>query len=40
MESLGVDKLILNCSEENVGFYEKCGYERAGVQMRVEKGKK
>lgn len=39
MESLGVDKLILNCSEENVGFYEKCGYERAGVQMRVEKKK-
>ncbi|THW08170.1 acetyltransferase [Aureobasidium pullulans] len=39
MESLGVDKLILNCSEDNVGFYEKCGYERAGVQMRVERKK-
>mgnify|MGYP000388492422 CR=1 FL=1 len=26
-------KVILDCSEHNVGFYEKCGYSRKSVQM-------
>ncbi|EER34575.1 glucosamine 6-phosphate N-acetyltransferase [Candida tropicalis MYA-3404] len=26
-------KVILDCSPENVGFYEKCGYKDAGVEM-------
>ncbi len=26
-------KIILDCDESNVGFYERCGYERKGVQM-------
>lgn len=29
----GCYKVILDCAERNVGFYEKCGYTRAGVQM-------
>jgi len=28
-------KLILDCSEHNVPFYEKCGLHRDGVCMRV-----
>tara|TARA_B110000305_G_C19027481_1_gene442192 strand:+ start:186 stop:578 length:393 start_codon:yes stop_codon:yes gene_type:complete len=26
-------KVILDCSDKNVGFYEKCGYKRKEVQM-------
>ena len=26
-------KIILDCSEKNVKFYEKCEFERVGVQM-------
>ncbi|KAL6452582.1 GNA1 Glucosamine 6-phosphate N-acetyltransferase [Candida maltosa Xu316] len=26
-------KVILDCSPENVGFYEKCGYKNGGVEM-------
>lgn len=26
-------KVILDCDEKNVGFYEKCAYKRAGVEM-------
>ena len=26
-------KVILDCSPENVGFYEKCGYKDGGVEM-------
>jgi glucosamine-phosphate N-acetyltransferase len=26
-------KVILDCNEHNVGFYEKCGYSRKSVQM-------
>jgi glucosamine-phosphate N-acetyltransferase len=26
-------KIILDCSEENVGFYEKCGFLKKGVEM-------
>lgn len=29
----GCYKAILDCSEENVGFYEKCGFYRKEVQM-------
>jgi len=31
----GCYKTILDCSDENVGFYEKCGYERKGAQMSL-----
>ena len=29
----GCYKVILDCDEKNVGFYEKCGYKKAGVEM-------
>lgn len=29
-------KVILNCSEDNVGFYKKCGFEQKEVQMRFD----
>ncbi|CEP63509.1 glucosamine 6-phosphate N-acetyltransferase LALA0_S08e04126g [Lachancea lanzarotensis] len=29
----GCYKVILDCDEKNVGFYEKCGYRRCGVEM-------
>lgn len=29
----GCYKVILDCGEHNVGFYEKCGYKQAGVEM-------
>jgi len=29
----GCYKVILDCIESNVGFYEKCGLQRKGVQM-------
>ncbi|GBL49265.1 Glucosamine-phosphate N-acetyltransferase-like protein [Candidozyma auris] len=29
----GCYKVILDCSPENVGFYEKCGYQGAGIEM-------
>lgn len=32
-EKVGCYKAILDCSEKNEGFYVKCGYTRAGVQM-------
>jgi len=31
----GCYKCILDCSDENVRFYEKCGYERKGAQMSL-----
>lgn len=31
----GCYKVILDCDESNVGFYEKCGYSRAGVEMSI-----
>lgn len=34
--SQGAYKVILDCSEHNVPFYEKCGYARAGVQMSLK----
>lgn len=27
-------KIILNCLDKNIGFYEKCNFNIAGVQMR------
>ncbi|CAD0087409.1 unnamed protein product [Aureobasidium mustum] len=35
-KDLGVGKLILNCSDKNVKFYEKCGYSTAGQQMELK----
>ncbi|KAF9919361.1 Glucosamine-phosphate N-acetyltransferase-like protein [Lobosporangium transversale] len=32
-ERVGCYKVILDCSEKNVPFYEKCGFERRGVEM-------
>lgn len=29
----GCYKVILDCSPENVGFYEKCGYLPVGIEM-------
>ncbi|KAN0032058.1 hypothetical protein ACTFIV_005931 [Dictyostelium citrinum] len=31
----GCYKIILDCSEANVKFYEKCKFERKGVQMSI-----
>lgn len=27
-------KILLNCHDENIGFYEKCGFDIAGTSMR------
>ncbi|KAG9950253.1 hypothetical protein KCU85_g3736, partial [Aureobasidium melanogenum] len=35
-KGLGIGKLILNCSEKNIKFYEKCGYSIAGQQMELK----
>jgi glucosamine-phosphate N-acetyltransferase len=32
-KSAGCYKCILDCSDDNVGFYEKCGYVKKGAQM-------
>ncbi|KAI5964787.1 GNA1 [Candida pseudojiufengensis] len=32
-EQAGCYKVILDCSDHNVGFYEKCGFEVGGVEM-------
>ncbi|KAI9163630.1 glucosamine-phosphate n-acetyltransferase [Paramyrothecium foliicola] len=32
-EKVGCYKSILDCSEANEGFYVKCGFRRAGLQM-------
>ena len=29
----GCYKIILDCSEKNVGFYEKCGFTKKEVEM-------
>jgi glucosamine-phosphate N-acetyltransferase len=31
--SLGVYKIILDCNEKNMGFYERCGFARKELQM-------
>mmetsp|Transcript_123097 Transcript_123097/g.230146 ORF Transcript_123097/g.230146 Transcript_123097/m.230146 type:complete len:185 (-) Transcript_123097:138-692(-) len=32
----GCYKVILDCNEKNVGMYERCGYRRCEVQMRLD----
>ncbi|KAJ8120062.1 hypothetical protein O1611_g10461 [Lasiodiplodia mahajangana] len=32
-EKVGCYKTILDCSETNEGFYLKCGFRRAGLEM-------
>ncbi|GMH09923.1 hypothetical protein Nepgr_011764 [Nepenthes gracilis] len=32
-ESMGCYKVILDCSEENRAFYEKCGFKKKEIQM-------
>lgn len=31
--SAGCYKVILDCGDHNVGFYEKCGFEKKGAEM-------
>ncbi|CAI4060760.1 hypothetical protein N7582_001711 [Saccharomyces uvarum] len=35
--SYGCYKIILDCDEKNVKFYEKCGFSNAGVEMQIRK---
>lgn len=35
----GCYKAILDCDEKNVGFYEKCGLQKAGVEMQIRFGR-
>lgn len=32
-DNLGCYKILLDCSEDNVKFYEKCGFKKKEVQM-------
>ena len=32
-QKAGCYKIILCCDEKNVGFYERCGYEKKEVEM-------
>jgi glucosamine-phosphate N-acetyltransferase len=32
----GAYKVILNCSDDNIPFYEKCGFTRKENQMRID----
>jgi len=32
-ETYNCYKVILNCKESNIGFYEKCGFEKKEVEM-------
>jgi len=32
-EAMGCYKTILNCNDDNVAFYQKCGYEKKEVEM-------
>ncbi|EKX37225.1 hypothetical protein GUITHDRAFT_89759 [Guillardia theta CCMP2712] len=34
-KKVGCYKVILDCSEDNVKFYERCGFQRKEVQMAV-----
>lgn len=31
----GCYKVILDCSEDNAPFYEKCGFKKHGIEMRL-----
>ncbi|MCL7051863.1 hypothetical protein MKW94_003947 [Papaver nudicaule] len=33
--SIGCYKVILDCDEKNVGFYEKCGFQQKGIEMAL-----
>lgn len=35
-KGLGCYKVILNCSEENLPFYEKLGFHKHGIEMRMD----
>jgi len=35
-EKRGCYKVILDCDEENIEFYEKCGFRNRGVCMRYD----
>ncbi|KAI5201914.1 hypothetical protein AUEXF2481DRAFT_45061 [Aureobasidium subglaciale EXF-2481] len=35
-KNLGVKKLILDCGDRNVGFYERCGYTESGHHMSLD----
>lgn len=39
-QELGCYKVVLNCSDDNVKFYEKCGMYKAENQMRWDRPKK
>jgi len=32
-KAAGCYKVILDCAEKNIGFYEKCGFKRKEVTM-------
>ncbi|GMG44101.1 unnamed protein product [Ambrosiozyma monospora] len=34
-EEKGCYKVILDCDPKNKGFYEKCGYQQAGLEMDI-----
>lgn len=34
-KSIGVYKIILDCDEKNVKFYEKCGLSTCGIEMNI-----
>ncbi|SMN18545.1 similar to Saccharomyces cerevisiae YFL017C GNA1 Evolutionarily conserved glucosamine-6-phosphate acetyltransferase required for multiple cell cycle events including passage through START [Maudiozyma saulgeensis] len=34
-KQLGCYKTILDCDVKNVGFYEKCDYKEAGIEMQI-----
>jgi len=34
-KKFNVYKIILDCSESNIQFYEKCGFAKKGVQMAI-----
>ncbi|CCH43876.1 putative glucosamine 6-phosphate N-acetyltransferase [Wickerhamomyces ciferrii] len=33
-QKAGVYKIILDCDPKNEGFYEKCGFKNAGIEMQ------
>jgi glucosamine-phosphate N-acetyltransferase len=37
LNDYGCYKIILNCLEKNIGFYENCGFENIGFEMKYKK---
>jgi glucosamine-phosphate N-acetyltransferase len=35
----GAYKIILDCSDKNIGFYERCGFSKKEIQMALYKSK-